>query len=197
MAQEFFLKLTMRSTKFTTSTPTLCSTSLTCILSFGTVFIHVMFYWQMEKYWIVVILMSELLMIKSNWVRRRLKPFHLKSLSQEWETILHWNVGSLTSKKRVGTEGTHNLKVIKVILIHFNLQFLELISTEPVLFFKNASARLNGDYECQLEDNFGSVRFYHIEVYVDCKLLRIKIELNSCVFRQLFPSWTSWFYNYT
>lgn len=50
-----------------------------------------------------------------------------------------------------------------------NLLFLEIISTEPVLLFKNASARLNGEYECQIEDPFGIVRFYRVDVYVDGK----------------------------
>lgn len=47
--------------------------------------------------------------------------------------------------------------------------FLEMISSEPVLLFKNATARLNGEYECQLEDQFGIVRAYRIDVFVDGK----------------------------
>lgn len=43
----------------------------------------------------------------------------------------------------------------------------EIISLEPVLIFRNASARLSGEYECRLEDNFGLVRSYRIQIYIE------------------------------
>ena len=64
---------------------------------------------------------------------------------------------------------------------------LEMISTAPILLFKNATARLNGNYECQVEDMFGIVRFYRIDIYVDGECEKMIAFHATLIFRQLFP----------